>query len=95
MSPASKNQHTENKDDNQRCLHCGQEKIPSELHSRLVRDGISTEQLSLPFIYRKKQLCSSCFEWQRKKDKLDKVLAIIGIIIVITLMVAGFFPLIF
>ena len=76
-----------------RCRRCGQEKTSEDLHNRLVRDGISTEYAFLPFVYREKQFCSSCFEWHRKKEWVDRILAVLGITAVIVLMVLGFFPL--
>ena len=75
-----------------RCSHCGKEKTESELHDRLVRDGISTDYLALPFLYKRKQFCDACFTWHGRKDRIERVLAIIGLIIVISLIFSMLIP---
>ncbi len=85
----SENHHNKNSG---RCNHCGKELIETEAHSKVVRDGISTDYMALPFIYRRKQLCEVCFKFFSKKERLDRVLAIIGLIIVITLIFSVMLP---
>ncbi len=95
MVYANDDKHPESKDkesNTNRCSHCGLEKKESELHSRLVRDGISTKYLALPFIYRRKNFCESCFTWHGKKDRFERVLAIIGLIILATIILAMLLP---
>ncbi|GEM_PF-3832493 len=87
----SESHHHKDKDNNH-CNHCGKELIETETHSKVVRDGISTDYMALPFIYRRKQLCEACFKFFSKKERLDRVLAIIGIIIVITLILSVMLP---
>ncbi len=72
-----------------KCQQCGKEVKVQELTPHLVRTGYSLAHF--PFIsYKRYYVCPACLEKLEGKDRFDKVVAIIGLVVVLTFVVAGY-----
>lgn len=72
-----------------KCQQCGLMMEPGESSEHLVRMGYSLSTFPL-LSYRRLNLCLDCLEKQKKKDRLEKVLAVIALALVISVLTFGF-----
>ncbi len=73
----------------EKCQQCGREVKKEELTPHLVRTGYSLAHF--PFIsYKRYYVCLTCLEKLKGKDRFDKVIAIIGLAVVLTFVAAGY-----
>ena len=70
------------------CSKCGKEVLPENSCHHLVRQGYSLKHFPI-LQYEKLQLCPDCLGRQKRVDLIEKVAAIIGLIIVLYFMVMG------
>ena len=68
-----------------RCSNCGLEQETENLNSHLLRGGIKVEKNPLLFRYQKVYFCDKCLAWHRKKDQVERVMAVVGLVLVISL----------
>lgn len=67
------------------CQYCGSEIGEEETSPHLVRSGYSLRQFPL-LSYKRIYLCPACSLLHQRKDKFEKILAIIALVVVISLL---------
>ncbi len=72
-----------------KCHQCGLEVEAGKSREHLVRAGYTLSAFPL-LNYRRLTLCFECLEKQKRRDKVEQVLAVIALVLVVSVLTFGF-----